>query len=139
MWRGVLRWLCYHTCGVRNCCSEDRGFLGGKGDGESLALVVEGKRTIHAFMDLYPGPGVACPVLRRQYLEAVSLKLHHVVASHGAVVLEAEDSGQIQVRGDRLIGTLGLSRWDHESAVVAGQEPSQYVLRLFQCPRVGQP
>ena len=124
MWRGVLRRLCCHTCGVGNCCSEGRGFLGSKGDSESLALMVEGKRAIHTFMDLYPRPSIACPALRRQYLQAVSLELHHVVASHGAVVLEAEDSGQIQVRVDRLIGTLGLSRRHHESAVVAGQEPS---------------
>ena len=43
--------------------SECRGFPRSCGGAEAYALVVDGKRTIHAFMDLDPCPRVACPAL----------------------------------------------------------------------------
>ena len=55
------------------------------------------------------------------------------------MALESEVHGRIQIRVERLIVTLGLGRRPRESAVAARREPAQHCLRLFQCPRFGQP
>ena len=83
--------------------SERRGLKWGTGSAEPHAFVVDGESAVHALMDFDPGPGIAHPAMRREYLETASFEAHHVVMSDSAHVLETEDGGQVEARIHRTI------------------------------------